>query len=237
MRNNVGCDWVEEAKRRAAVEAVKNIKDNFIVGLGSGSTAAYAIEEIGRMIREKGLRILGVPSSYQSLIMAAKFKVPTTTLYEHPLIDLTIDGADQIDRNLNLIKGGGGALTREKVIAASSRCLIIVADERKLTDNLGRGQLLPVEILPFAEPLVTAKIREMGGKPYLRESKKGVPFITDNGNFILDVDFGVIENPLELERRLKMIPGVVETGLFVGMVKAAYIGTRTAVKKISVSGE
>ncbi|MEM3716040.1 MAG: ribose 5-phosphate isomerase A [Candidatus Bathyarchaeia archaeon] len=227
-------DWVEDAKRRAAVEAVKNIRDGFIVGLGSGSTAAYAIEEIGRRVREEGLRVLGVPSSYQSLLLAAKFGIPTTTLYEHPLIDLTIDGADQIDQNLNLIKGMGGALTREKIIAAASRCLIIVADERKLTDKLGVGQLLPVEILPFAEPLVKAKIREIGGKPYLRESKKNAPFITDNGNFILDVDFGAIDDPLDLERKLKMIPGVVETGLFIGMAKSAYIGTRTSVKKIDV---
>lgn len=229
----MGCDWVEEAKRRAAVEAVKNIRDGFIIGLGSGSTVAYAVEEIGRRIKEEGLRVLGVPSSYQSLLLAARFGIPTTTLYEHSVIDLTIDGADQIDQNLNLIKGMGGALTREKVIAAASRRLIIVADERKLTDKLGKGQLLPIEVLPFAEPLVAAKIKEIGGKPFLRESKKNTPFITDNGNFILDVDFGTIDDPLSLERRLKMIPGVVETGLFIGMTQLAYIGTRTAVKKVS----
>lgn len=229
----MGCDWVEEAKRRAAVEAVKNIRDGFIIGLGSGSTVAYAVEEIGRRIKEEGLRVLGVPSSYQSLLLAARFGIPTTTLYEHSVIDLTIDGADQIDQNLNLIKGMGGALTREKVIAAASRRLIIVADERKLTDKLGKGQFLPIEVLPFAEPLVAAKIEEIGGKPFLRESKKNTPFITDNGNFILDVDFGTIDDPLSLERRLKMIPGVVETGLFIGMAQLAYIGTRTAVKKVS----
>ncbi|MEM1507200.1 MAG: ribose 5-phosphate isomerase A [Candidatus Bathyarchaeia archaeon] len=229
----MGCDWVEEAKRRAAVEAVKNIRDGFIIGLGSGSTVAYAVEEIGRRIKEEGLRVLGVPSSYQSFLLAARFGIPTTTLYEHSVIDLTIDGADQIDQNLNLIKGMGGALTREKVIAAASRRLIIVADERKLTDKLGKGQLLPIEVLPFAEPLVAAKIKEIGGKPFLRESKKNTPFITDNGNFILDVDFGTIDDPVSLERRLKMIPGVVETGLFIGMAQLAYIGTRTAVKKVS----
>lgn len=233
MRNNVGCDWVEEAKRRAAIEAVRNIRDGFIIGLGSGSTVAYAVEEIGRRIKDEELRILGIPSSYQSLLLAAKFGIPTTTLYEHPVVDLTIDGADQIDQNLNLIKGMGGALTREKILAAASRCLIIVADERKLTDKLGRGQLLPVEILPFAEPLVAAKIIEIGGKPFLRESKRNTPFITDNGNFILDVDFGAIDDPLNLERKLKMMPGVVETGLFIGMAQLAYVGTRTAVKKLS----
>ncbi|MBS7624146.1 MAG: ribose 5-phosphate isomerase A [Candidatus Bathyarchaeia archaeon] len=233
----MGHDWVEDAKRRAAVEAVKNIRDNFIIGLGSGSTAAYAIEEIGRRIREEGLRVLGIPTSYQSLLLAAKFGVPTTTLYEHPIVDLTIDGADQIDSNLNLIKGGGGALTREKIIAAASKCLIIVADERKLTDRLGRGQLLPVEVLPFAKPFVEAKIREIGGKPHLREDRRSVPFITENGNFILDVDFGVIDEPLDLERRLKMIPGVVETGLFIGMTHLAYIGTKTSVRVMSTLRE
>ncbi|MEM2341681.1 MAG: ribose 5-phosphate isomerase A [Candidatus Bathyarchaeia archaeon] len=226
-------DWIEDAKMRAAKEAVKNVKDNFIIGLGSGSTATYAIEEIGRRVREEGLRVLGVPTSHQSLLLAAKFSIPTTTLYEHPIIDLTIDGADQIDPELNLIKGMGGALTREKIIAAASKQLIIVADERKLTDKLGRNQLVPVEIIPLAEPIVVRKIKEVGGKPYLREVKKNVPYITDNGNFILDVDFGIIEDPIELNRKLKMIPGVVETGLFLGMTHSAYIGTKTTVEKIS----
>ncbi|MBS7654483.1 ribose 5-phosphate isomerase A [Candidatus Bathyarchaeota archaeon] len=226
-------DWVEDAKRRAAVEAVNSeVKDGLIIGLGSGSTVKYAIEEIGRRIRGAELRVLSVPSSYQSLLLAVKCGIPTTTLHEHPTVDLTIDGADQIDPNLNLIKGMGGALTREKILAASSRKLIIVADERKLVDHLGGGQPLPIEILPFAEPFVTAKIREMGGKPCLREIRAGAPYITDNGNFILDAGFGIIENPKKLNEELKMIPGVVETGLFVGMVQSAYIGMRTSVKKL-----
>jgi len=228
----MGESWIENAKKRAAAEAVKNVKDNFVIGLGSGSTVAYAIKEIGRKIREERLHVIGVPTSYQSFFLAIKYGIPTTTLYENPTPDLTIDGADQIDRELNLIKGRGGALTKEKIIAASSRRFIIVADERKLTDKLGEGQLLPIEILPFAKPFVIARIKEMGGKPYLREIKEGLPYITDNGNFILDVDFGVIENPRELEEKLKMIPGVVETGLFIGMAHTIYVGTKTNVKKI-----
>ncbi|MEM1586521.1 MAG: ribose 5-phosphate isomerase A [Candidatus Bathyarchaeia archaeon] len=225
-------DWVEDAKRRAAFEAVKNVKDGSVIGLGSGSTAAYAIKEIGRRVREEGLRLLGIPTSCQSFLLAVKVGIPITTLHEHPVIDLTIDGADQIDPNLNLIKGMGGALTREKIVAAASKRLIIVADERKLTDKLGRGQPVPVEVLPFAEPLVSRKIEEIGGRPFLREVKGGAPYITDNGNFILDVDFGVIENPHEVNERLKRIPGVVETGLFLGMTHTAYIGTETTVKRI-----
>jgi len=225
-------DWVEDAKRRAALEAVKCVRDGFVVGLGSGSTAAYAIEEIGRRVKEEGLHLLGIPTSYQSFLLAVKCGIPVTTLHEHPVIDLTIDGADQIDPVLNLIKGMGGALTREKIVAASSKRLIIVADERKLTDKLGRGQTVPVEVLPFGVPLVSKRIREIGGKTILREVGKGVPYVTDNGNFILDVDFGVIENPYKLNEILKMIPGVVETGLFLDMAHTAYVGTRTNVRKI-----
>ncbi|MBS7607069.1 ribose 5-phosphate isomerase A [Candidatus Bathyarchaeota archaeon] len=226
-------DWIEHAKRRAAIEAVKNIKDGFIVGLGSGSTAAYAIEEIGRRVKEEGLRVLGIPTSHQALILAIRNGIPITTLHEHPVIDLTIDGADQIDPNLNLIKGMGGALTREKIIASASKNFIIVADERKLVNKLGGAQPLPIEILPFAQPLVTSKIMELGGKPRLRRVEN-MPYITDNGNFILDVDFGVIENPAELNYRLKVIPGVIETGLFIGMAHMAYVGTRNGVKKITI---
>lgn len=225
-------DWVEEAKRRAALEAVKHVRDGFVVGLGSGSTAAYAIEEIGRRIKEEGLRVLGVPTSHQSFLLAVKLGIPLTTLHEHPVIDLTIDGADQIDPKLNLIKGMGGALTREKIVAASSKRLIIVADERKLTDKLGRKQPVPVEVLPVAEPLVSRRIRELGGKAILREVGKGTPYITDNGNFILDVDFGVIEDPYELNKTLKMIPGLVETGLFLDMAHVVYVGTRTGLRKM-----
>lgn len=225
-------EWIEDAKRRAALEAVKNVKDGFIIGLGSGSTVAYAIKEIGRMVREENLHVLGIPTSYQSFLLAVESGIPVTTLYEHPEIDLTIDGADQIDSNLNLIKGMGGALTREKIIAAASKRLIIIVDERKLTDKLGRGQPVPVEVLPFAEPLSAREIRKIGGKPFLRVTRGGAPYITDNGNFILDVDFEVIEDPYELNRKLKMIPGVVETGLFLGMAHTVYVGTKTDVKRI-----
>ncbi|MBS7640819.1 MAG: ribose 5-phosphate isomerase A [Candidatus Bathyarchaeia archaeon] len=228
----MGLDWVEDAKKRAAIEAAKCVKDGSVIGLGSGSTVAYAIEEIGRRIMEEDLHILGIPTSYQSFLLAVKSGIPVTTLHEHPVIDLTIDGADQVDSKLNMIKGMGGALTREKIVAAASKRLIIVVDERKLTDKLGWGQPIPIEVLPFAEPLVSKKIREIGGKTSLRETRKGTPYITDNGNFILDVDFGIIENPYELNEKLKMIPGVIETGLFLDMAHIVYVGTRTSVKKI-----
>ena len=225
--------WREDAKRRAASEAAGYVEDGFVVGLGSGSTAAYAIREIGRRVREEGLRVLGVPSSYSAFLLAVKSGIPLTTLNEHPILDLDIDGADQIDRRLNLIKGMGGALTREKIIAASSKKFIVVADETKLTSSLGEGQPIPIEILPFALPLVIDRIRRIGGRPKLRERKDGSgPYITDNGNFILDVDFGAVDEPAKLEMRLKGIPGVIETGLFLGMAQEAIIGTKDGIKVI-----
>jgi len=224
--------WREYAKKRAALEAVKQVEDDFVIGLGSGSTVAYAIQEIGRRIKSGELRgILGVPTSYKTFLLAVECGIPLTTLNEHPKLDIDIDGADQIDEDLNLIKGRGGALTREKIVAAASEVFIVVADETKLTQSLGKDQPLPVEVLPFALPLVIDKLREIGGEPKLRERRDGSgPYVTDNGNFILNVNFGAITDPLSLEEKLKRIPGVVETGLFIDMAQKAYIGTKTDVK-------
>jgi ribose 5-phosphate isomerase A len=226
-------DWIEKEKKNAALEAVKHVKDGFIVGLGSGSTAAYAIEEIGNRIKHEALRILGVPTSYQTLFLAVKHRIQITTLEEHPTLDLTIDGADQIDEELNLIKGMGGALAREKIVAFASKKLVIVADESKKVKVLGENNHpVPIEVLPFATPIVMRKIKEIGGKPILREGTKKVgPVITDNGNVIIDVDFGIIHNPAELERELRF-PGVVETGLFVKMANVVYLGKRSGVEKL-----
>nr|WP_312058945.1 ribose 5-phosphate isomerase A [Fervidobacterium pennivorans] len=223
---------VEKAKRNAAIEAVKNVKDGFIVGLGSGSTAAYAIEEIGNRIKREKLHVLGVPTSHQAFMLAVKNGIPITTLEEHPTLDLTIDGADQVDEKLNLIKGMGGALAREKVVACSSKKLLIVIDESKRVKTLGENNHpVPIEVLPFAAPLVTCKIREIGGKPTLREGIKKVgPVITDNGNVIIDAYFGLIKSPEELEHKLKAISGVVETGLFVKMADSVYVGKSSGVK-------
>jgi len=217
--------WREEAKRRTALEAVKHVEDGFVVGLGSGSTAAYVIEEIGRRVKSGKLQVFGVPSSSQAMLVAVHSGVPLTTLDEHPVLDLAIDGADQIDNQLNLIKGGGGALTREKIVASVAKQFVVIADETKLTEKLGVGFPVPVEVLPFALAPVLASIEELGGRPVLREGKEKVgAVVTDNGNYVLDVDFGAIDNPEELNRRLKLIPGVIETGLFVNMADVVYLG-------------
>lgn len=225
--------WREKAKKRAGLEAVKHIKDGFIVGLGSGSTSSYAIQETGKRIAQEGLRILGVPTSYQAMLLAVSCSIPLTTLNEHPQIDLTIDGADEIDKELNLIKGGGGALTREKVVASASKQLVIVTDETKIVEKLGANHPLPVEVLPFALSGVMQKINELGGKPVFRKgSGKVGPTVTDNGNFIIDAYFGPINDPEKLNLQLKLIPGVIETGLFIKMVDLIYVGKANAVQRI-----
>jgi len=227
-------EWIEKAKRNAALEAVKHVKEGFVIGLGSGSTAAYAIEEIGNRMKREKIRVSAVPTSYQAFMLAVKHGISITTLEEHSILDLTIDGADQIDDELNLIKGMGGALTREKIVASASKKLVIVADERKKVKFLGENnQPVPIEAIPFATPIVMHKIKEMGGKTFLRESNKKVgPVITDNGNIIVDVNFGLVHEPAELNHKLRGIPGVVETGLFVKMADLIYLGERAGVRKL-----
>ena len=226
-------DWRENAKKMAAINAVKHVEDGFIVGLGSGTTVTYAFQEIGRRMHEEKLHIYGVPTSYQAFLLAVQNSIPVTTLDEHHQLDIAIDGADQVDEKLNMIKGVGGALTREKIVASASKMNVIIVDETKLTKKLGVNQPVPVEVLPFAMSTIAKKLRILGSKSILREAEKKLgPVVTDNGNFILDVDFGPIDNPKELNRTLKAIPGIVETGLFVGMADVVYVGGREAVQKL-----
>jgi len=226
--------WIEIAKRCAAVKAVEHIESGSAVGLGSGSTAAHAIRILGARLRSGELEeVLGVPTSLQAAAEAVEAGVPLTTLDEHPDLDLAIDGADQIDGELNAIKGGGGALLREKVVASASRRYVIVADGTKLTGRLGEGCRLPVEVLPFALRPVLRRIGELGAEASVRSgSGKLGPVVTDNGNLIIDADFGVIPEPRRLEAELKAIPGVIETGLFLGCVDVAFIGTEEGVRRL-----
>ena len=223
----------DAAKRNAAYAAVEHVKDGMVVGLGSGTTAAYAIMALGERKKHENLQILGIPSSYQAFQLAVQNLIPVTTLEEHPIIDVNIDGADQIDPQLNLIKGMGAALAREKIVAASSRHNIFIADEKKKVTVLGEGNHpVPIEVLPFAIALVQHRIQALDGSPLLRETKgKLGPVISDNGNAIMDATFGAISDPTVLEHQLKMTPGVVETGLFIGLTDIVYLGTDSAVKK------
>ncbi len=227
-------DPIQQEKQNTALAAVKHVKDGDIVGLGSGSTAAFAIEALGDRIQKENLHIMGIPTSYQAFLLAVERKIPITTLDEHPVIDVTIDGADQLTPELFLIKGGGAALAREKIVASASKLNVIIADQQKKVKLLGeKNQFVPIEVLPFALPIVKQTIIAMGGKPVVREGKgKLGPTITDNGNAIIDAYFGDIVNPAELSVKLKMIAGVVETGFFTGLTDIIYIGTGEAVEKI-----
>ena len=224
----------DAAKRNAGYAAAENVKDGMIVGLGSGTTAAYAIIALGERIKHQNLRILGIPSSYQAFQLAVQNGITITTLEEHPIIDVNIDGADQIDPQLNLIKGMGAALAREKIVASASKQNVIIADEKKYVQTLGENNHpIPIEVLPFAISLVQRRIQALNGSPLLRETKgKLGPVISDNGNAIMDAIFGTIKDPQLLAMNLKMIPGVVETGLFIALADIVYLGTASTVKKL-----
>lgn len=211
----------EHEKFLAAREAVKFVEENQIIGLGTGSTAKYAVEEIGKLVAG-GLKIKTVATSNQTAELAKKFNIPLVDLNEVEAIDLTIDGADEFDADLNLIKGGGGALFREKMVARSSKNVIIIADATKKVEKLGAFKV-PVEVVSPALDFAIKQIEKIGGKTKLRE-KNGEVFITDFGNKILDSDFGLIENPNELSAKLNEIEGVVCHGLFIDLAGKVFMG-------------
>lgn len=212
----------EEEKEAAGRAAAKLVRDGDVVGLGTGSTAYFAVTALGERVKA-GLKIVGIPTSTQTADLARAVGIPLTTLDEHPEIDITIDGADEIDAKLNLIKGGGGALLREKVVASASKKMVVVADSGKVVSVLGKFPL-PVEIISFARTVVENKIIALGGSPKLRTRCDGSPYVTDNGNEILDCSFGKIEDPAKLARELSNVPGIIEHGLFIGLASVALIG-------------
>ena len=217
-------------KQMAGERAAEYVEDGMIIGLGTGSTVYYTIVKLGELVKE-GLDIIGIPTSLETERLAKELGINLSSLEEHPVIDLTIDGADEIDPRLNLIKGGGGALLREKIVASASKTEIIVADERKLVQNLGERFYLPVEAIPFSEAVVMKRLDEMGlnPEPRVRDGKR---FITDNGNIIIDCHTGPIENAAELEKELNMIPGVVENGLFIGLAHRALVATKNGINEL-----
>ncbi|WP_292487834.1 ribose 5-phosphate isomerase A [Methanohalobium sp.] len=213
----------DSGKESAGVAAAGLVEDGMIIGLGTGSTTAYAISEVGKRINQEELDVQAVVTSYQSEMLAIDAGIPLTSLSEHPVLDLDIDGADQIDFELNAIKGGGAAHTREKVVACSSKQFVAVIDESKLSDKLNHS--VPVEILPYSRNLVLQKIQDMGAEPEIRQAvHKDGPVITDNGNLIIDAEFDVVENPNNLASELSAIPGIVEHGIFTGIIDEIYIG-------------
>lgn len=224
---------LEQHKQRAAERALEYVKNGMVLGLGSGSTARYMLIGLAQRLGDGRLRdIAGVPTSETVAALARQIGIPLTTLEEHPLLDLAIDGADEIDPALNLIKGLGGALLREKIVAASARRLIIVADESKLVQQLGTRAPLPVEVIPFALPLCTRLLSELGCTPALRQTPDRVPFQTDEGNVILDCHFSGILDPAVLGATLDAIPGIVEHGLFLGIAVVALVAGPSGVRTL-----
>ncbi len=211
----------------AAISAVKLVKNGQIVGLGTGSTAYFAIKELERRIRDEALDILGIPTSKATEKIAETSGIPLTTLQEHDEIDIDIDGADQVDSRLNLVKGGGGAHLREKVVASNSKRVVIIVDESKLTSKLSYP--VPVEVLPFSWMPVKKKLESLGSLPELRMAGDA-PFLTDNQNYIIDCDFGVIEDPGALEAEINSITGVVENGIFTGLTSEVHVGTQRGIE-------
>jgi ribose 5-phosphate isomerase A len=212
----------EVEKEAAGRAAAGLVVDGQIVGLGTGSTAYFTILALGERMKT-GLKIIGIPTSVHTAEVARAVGIPLTTLDEHPEIDITIDGADEVDPQLRLIKGGGGALTREKVIASASKKMVVVVDSSKAVKVLGKFPL-PVEVIAFARTVIERKIVSLGGSPNLRMNPDGKPFLTDNGNQILDCGFRQITDPPALALTLSDTPGIVEHGLFIGLAKVALVG-------------
>jgi ribose 5-phosphate isomerase A len=220
----------DQEKQIAARAAVELVESGSIVGLGSGSTAEYAVRFLAERVKA-GLNIRGIPTSKRTKELAEQLGIPLTTLEEQPHIDIDIDGADEIDPQLNLIKGGGGAFLREKVIASVSRRFVVIGDSAKQVKKLGRFPL-PVEVIPFAQSLIKPQIEALGAQVTLRTYAYGNPYITDEGHHILDCKFGEIADPPALAEKLRRITGVVEHGLFIGMAEMALVGKDGEVSKI-----
>lgn len=221
---------VDGDKKLAAQAAIELVTDGMVLGLGTGSTAVFAVQILGERVRD-GLQIKGVPTSEATEKLAKSVGIPIVSLAEYPRLDLDIDGADEVEPGLCLIKGGGGALLREKIVAYASKRVVIIVDDTKLVDKLGRYHL-PIEVIPFACGSIQKTISEMGANSAVRK-RDGRVFYTDENNLILDCDFGLIADPSALARQLSLIPGVVEHGLFIDMVERVIIGSNGTVRTLT----
>ena len=218
-------------KKLAAEKAVEYVESGMTLGLGTGSTVEYALKKLGEMVKN-GLDIKGIPTSMHTRKIAKEESIPLTTIEENPEIDLTIDGADEVDSELNLIKGGGGALTRERIVAYHSKREIIVIDETKVVKALGIDFPLPVEVVKYGWSSTKNKLEEFGCNVKLRKIMRD-PYITDNSNYILDCEFVRIDNPEQLEVDINNIPGVVENGLFIGLTDDVIVGSKQGIKTLT----
>jgi len=218
-------------KKSASESAARLVESGMIVGLGTGSTAAFVVSELGRRVAEEGLRIVGIPTSERTGEQARSLKIPLATFAEHPQIDITIDGADEVERGtLFLIKGHGGALLREKIVAAASKRMLVVADETKLVDRLGSLMSIPVEVVPFGWQATEQKLKQLGANPTLRLAADKKPYVTDGGHYILDCAYGPMRAPKDVANDLDHVVGVVEHGLFLGIAAEVFVGGAKGVK-------
>ena len=223
---------VESLKKQAGEYAADFIESGMVVGLGSGSTAIFATRRIAQRIRRGALTdIAAIPTSLATEAAAIKLDIPLTTLAQHPRIDITIDGADEVDPDFNLIKGGGGAHLREKIVAQATERLVIVADDSKLVEQLGASWAIPVEVIPFGWESQAAYLKSLGAAPALRMDG-GAPFQTDQGNLILDADFGPIADPAALARQLDSRAGIVEQGLFINMTRDVVLAGESGLRHL-----
>jgi len=232
MANNLiqSEEKVDLEKAAAARASVQFVRDGSIVGLGTGSTAAHVVRFLGERVHA-GLKIRGIPTSVKTQELAASLGIPLTTLDEFQQIDVDIDGADEFDPQLHLIKGGGGALLREKIIASASRQVVIIADSSKQVAVLGKFPL-PIEVIPFAQRLVAKRVAALGASVKLRQDAKGNPFVSDEGHHILDCSFGKIPDPPALARQLSDMPGVVEHGLFIDLATVVLVAKGESVTEL-----
>ena len=225
---------MEEFKKQAAFKAVEQVASGMVVGLGTGSTAKYAVERIGALYQSSALKnIVGIPSSVQTENLAISVGIPLTTFDDHQVIDINIDGADEVDPQLNLIKGGGGALLREKVIAQASRRNVIIVDESKISDQLGTLWALPVEVVPFAGPSETRFLEELGAEVSIRKKNDGDFFKTDQNNLILDADFGPMADPASLAVKLDNRAGISGQGLFIGLTSKVIVAGKGGIRELN----
>ena len=219
----------DHLKRAAAERAVAFVESGMVLGLGTGSTAAFVVEHLAARVA-RGLAVVAIPTSEHTAALARRLGIPLASFAEHRRIDLALDGADEVERgSLDLIKGHGGALLREKIVAAASARFIVVVDDGKLVGRLGEHLPVPVEVVQFGWQATAAALRELGAEPELRLTKKGRPFVSDGGNFILDCDFGTIADAERTERLVKMTVGVVENGLFVGRSSVVVVASTSGV--------
>jgi ribose 5-phosphate isomerase A len=214
-----------ESKKFVGAQAAQLIQDGMVVGMGTGSTIACLIEELARRVREEGIKFIAVPTSFQSRILCMKLGIPVLDMQDTASVDLAIDGADEVDPDLNLIKGGGASQTREKIVAAMAKEFMVVVDESKLVRRLGSTFPIPIEVLPSARCYVERAIRDLGGEPALRMAvRKDGPVVTDNGELVFDVRFAPTADLRAVDKNLHNIPGIIETGLFFDMTARVLVG-------------